>query len=169
MDARRVIKFRFSIFIMCMLVGVLSLSASASAHDYQLGPLRIDHPWATATPKGAKVGVGYMKISNDGPQPDRLTAMTSPASRTVTLHASVKEGDVVRMRLLDKGLEIRPGETVELRPAGTHVMFEGLNAPLVAGVRVKGTLVFEKAGSIEVEYAVKPLGSKAPAPAAHTH
>ena len=89
----------------------------------------------------------------------------------MTLHDSVKEGDVVKMRKLEKGIEIKPGETVELKPEGAHVMFEGLRAPLVEAGRVEGILVFEKAGSIVVDYAIEPMGTKAPpaAPAAHMH
>ena len=139
------------------------------AHDYRIGSLRIDHPWATATPHGAKVGAGYITIVNEGSQADRLIAVTSPAARKVTIHSSVKEGDVVKMRALDKGLEIKPGETVEMKPNSAHVMFEGLAWPLVAGTRAKATLTFEKAGSIDVEYAVQPLGTKASQPAAHSH
>jgi copper(I)-binding protein len=171
MDPARVINFRISSLILaaCMLIGAVSYSEIGNANDYRIGSLRIDRPWATATPQGAKVGVGYMKIINDGPQPDRLIAITSPVSRKTAIHTSVKEGDVVKMRLLDKGLEIKPGEAVELNPEGMHVMFEGLAEPLVAGARAKATLTFEKAGSIDVEYAIEPLGTKAPAPAAHTH
>jgi copper(I)-binding protein len=157
------------LFILCVCMALLP--GSASAHDYRIGSLVIDHPWAIATPKGAKVGAGYMKITNNGTKPDRLIALTSPAARKVVIHGSVKEGDVVKMRALDKGLEIKPGETVELAPEGTHVMFEGLRAPLIEASRVKGRLVFEKAGSIDVDYAIEPMGTKAaPASApAHTH
>jgi copper(I)-binding protein len=171
MDTMGVISFRISRFVLaaCMLIGIVSHSAVGSAHDYRIGSLRIDHPWATATPQGAKVGVGYMKITNNGLQADRLIAITSPVSGKVAVHASVKEGDIVKMRLLDKGLEIKPGEAVELNPEGTHVMFEGLAGPLVAGARAKATLTFEKGGSIDVEYAVEPLGTKASEPAAHRH
>src|SRR4051812_40101544 len=121
-----------------LLLGISSLPFPASAHDYHLGTLHIDHPWAIATPNGAKVGAGYLKITNEGTQPDRLIAMTSPAARKVTLHGSVKEGDVIKMRMLDKGIEIKPGETVELSPEGTHVMFEDLRAPLLEAGRVQG-------------------------------
>lgn len=154
-----------------LLLGFCSLSGAAGAHDYRIGSLHIDHPWAIATPNGAKVGAGYLTITNEGTEPDRLVALTSPAARKVTLHGSMKEGDVVKMRTLDKGIEIKPGETVELKPEGAHVMFEGLRAPLLEAGRVQGTLVFEKAGSIDVDYAIEPMGTKAAAPAtaAHTH
>jgi copper(I)-binding protein len=154
-----------------VLAGALALPISAFAHDYRIGSLHIDHPWAIATPNGAKVGAGYLTITNEGTQPDRLIALTSPVARKVTLHGSVKEGDVVKMRTLEKGIEIKPGETVEMKPEGAHVMFEGLRAPLLEAGRVEGTLVFEKAGTIVVDYAIEPMGTKAPpAPAAaHLH
>ena len=161
---------RHSIFAFLVL-GICIFPGAASAHDYRIGSIHIDHPWAIATPNGAKVGAGYLKITNEGTQPDRLVALTSPAARKVTLHGSVKEGDVIKMRTLEKGIEIKPGETVELKPEGTHIMFEGLRAPLLEAGRVQGTLVFEKAGSIDVDYAIEPMGTKAApaAPAAHTH
>ena len=49
-----------------------------------------------------------------------------------------------------------PGATVTLAPQGTHVMFMGLDAPLVEGERVPAVLVFEKAGEVAVEFAVEP-------------
>ena len=111
-----------------MVLGV-AFPAPGHTHDYRIGSLRIDHPLAIATPKGAKVGAGYITIINDGSPADRLIAITSPAARKVTIHTSIKEGDVVEMRPLDKGLEIKPGETVEMKPNGAHVMFENLQAP----------------------------------------
>jgi periplasmic copper chaperone A len=152
-----------------MVLGV-AFPAPGHTHDYRIGSLRIDHPWAIATPKGAKVGAGYITIINDGSQADRLIAITSPAARKVTIHTSIKEGDVVKMRPLDKGLEIKPGETVEMKPNGAHVMFENLQAPLVEAARVQSTLVFEKAGSIDVDFTIEPMGTKTPSPPpAHKH
>jgi copper(I)-binding protein len=72
------------------------------------------------------------------------------------------------MRELAKGLEIKAGATVELKPGSYHVMFMGLKEPIKDGAPLKGTLVFERAGKIDVEYKVEPLGSKA-APEHHGH
>ncbi len=153
-----------------LLFGSLLVPGAARATDFRIGSLRIEQPWSVATPKGAKVGVGYMKITNEGAQADRLIGMTSPAARKVAMHDMVHEGDVMRMRQLENGLEIKPGETVELAPQGKHVMFEDLAAPLTEGDRVKSTLMFEKAGGIDVEFAVEALGTKMPAmPAMHKH
>jgi copper(I)-binding protein len=66
---------------------------------------------------------------------------------------------VMKMRSLPNGLEIKPGTSVDLKPGGYHLMFQKLQSPLKEGQTIKGTLVFEKAGSVEVEYKVMPIGS----------
>jgi periplasmic copper chaperone A len=155
---------RFAHFLFAL---TLFAATPGYAHDYRVGSLLIDHPWAIATPDGAQVGAGYLKVTNEGKEPDRLIALTSPAARKLTLHQSVREGDVAKMRPLDKGIEIKPGETVELKPEGMHIMFEGLKGPLIAASRVQGTLVFEKAGKIDVDYSVVPLGKKSSSDHSH--
>jgi copper(I)-binding protein len=72
------------------------------------------------------------------------------------------DGNVMRMRELDKGLEIPPGATVTLKPGGYHIMFMELKAPFAKDQRVPITLVFEKAGSINVDLAVAALGAQGP-------
>jgi copper(I)-binding protein len=66
---------------------------------------------------------------------------------------------VMRMRALAKGIEIGPGQTVALKPGSYHLMLIDLKEPLVKGQKIKGTLVFEKAGSIEVEYVIEAIGA----------
>ena len=58
------------------------------------------------------------------------------------------------------GLEIKPGDTVELKPGSLHVMFVGLKKPLAAGDHINATLVFEKAGTVNVEYEVRAMGAE---------
>lgn len=135
---------------------------------YRVGALIIESPWSRATPGGAKVGGGYMRISNGGTEPDRLIGGTVPVAARFELHEMSMQGDVARMRPLEQGLEIPPGRTVELKPGGSHAMFVDLKQPLKAGDTLKGTLVFEKAGTVAVEYAVRPLGSTGAA-AGHHH
>ena len=49
------------------------------AHDFKLGALRIDHPYATPTPPGATTGAAYVRgIRNTGEQPDRLVGARTP-------------------------------------------------------------------------------------------
>lgn len=142
-----------------LLAAVFALATvSASAHEYKAGSLEIKHPWARATPKGATVAGGYLKIVNTGDAADRLVGGSTPAAGKFEIHEMSMDGGVMKMRPLPKGLEIKPGQTVELKPGSYHLMFVGLKEPFEQGKRVKGTLQFEKAGTVEVEYAVEAMG-----------
>jgi copper(I)-binding protein len=145
--------------IIIALAALLALLTGASAHDYKLGSLHIVHPWARATPKGASVGGGYMKITNNGTVADRLVGGSSPVAGRFEIHEMSVEQGVMRMRLLREGLEIKPGQTVELKPGSFHVMLIDLKQPIREKERFKGTLIFEKAGTVEVEYAVEAVGA----------
>jgi copper(I)-binding protein len=65
----------------------------------------------------------------------------------------------MKMRELKNGLDIAPGATVELKPGSYHVMLMNLTKPLAKGERVKGTLMFEKAGKVDVEFVVESIGA----------
>ena len=142
------------------------LAPAAQADDYKLGPLQIDRPWTRATPGGAQTGGGFLNLVNTGGTPDRLVSARSPAADKVEIHEMKMEGSIMRMRELDKGLELPAGGTVELKPGGYHLMFMGLKAPFAAKSRVPLTLVFEKAGTIDVELDVEAMGGAQPA---HRH
>lgn len=148
------------------MLGMLAMPAVAA--DYDVGAMHIEQPWARATPNGASVGGGYMKITNRGTAPDRMTCVSVEIAARCEVHTMVMaEGGVMQMRPVAGGLEIKPGETVELKPGSLHVMFIDLKQGLQAGREVKATLKFEKAGPVDVQYAVQPIG--APGPAAPMH
>ena len=134
----------------------------AAAHDYKLGTLEIATPWTRATAPTAKAGGGFMTITNKGTTADRLVAARSNVSAKVQIHEMKMDGSVMRMRELEKGLEIPPGATVALKPGGFHIMFMELKAPFAVNGKVPLTLVFEKAGSIDVEMTVEAMGAGAP-------
>jgi hypothetical protein len=79
------------------------------------------------------------------------------------------EQGIAKMRPVQGGLEIKPGETVELKPGSFHAMLMGLKQQLQKGQKVKGTLEFEKAGKVEIEYAVEAVGATSPASSGHQH
>jgi copper(I)-binding protein len=146
------------------LVGLLValLPAVAAAHDYKLGALEISQPWARATASTAPTGGGYLTITNKGTTPDRLVSASSPAADRVQIHEMKMDGNIMRMREVEHGLEIPPGATVKLAPGGLHLMMMGLKGPLKQGTQVPLTLTFEKAGRIDVELAVGSMGAAQP-------
>lgn len=136
-------------------------TAAAHAEDYKAGTLKIEAPWTRATPVGSKVAGGFMKIENTGKEADRLIGGSAMVAGKFEVHEMAMVDNVMKMRELPKGLEIAPGKSVELKPGSFHVMFIDLNGTLKEGDKVKGTLKFEKAGTVEVEYAVRAMGAQA--------
>jgi periplasmic copper chaperone A len=135
------------------------LATGVSALEYKLGSLEIGHPWSRATPKGATVAAGYMTITNKGTSADRLVGVSSPAAGNAEIHEMSMDNGVMKMRPLANGVEIKPAATVELKPSSYHVMFVGIRQPFQQGTRVKGTLTFEKAGPVDVEFVVEAPGA----------
>lgn len=135
----------------------------AFAQDYKVGSLEIVNPWTRATPPSAQSGGGFLTITNKGTTPDRLVAVRSTASNKAEIHEMKMDGNVMRMRELEKGLEIPAGATVELKPGGYHLMFMELKAPFAKDAKIPATLVFEKAGSVDVELSVAAMGAASPA------
>ena len=137
-----------------MLVG----AQSVLAHEFKVGDLEIEHPWSRATPAGAKVAGGYFTIVNKGSTADRLLSISSDISEKAELHEmGVKDG-VMTMRPVSGGLEVPAGGKVALAPGGYHLMFVGLKRQPKQGEKFAATLTFEKAGTVDVEFAVEGMG-----------
>lgn len=140
---------------------VLWTPIATLAHDYESAGIKVAHPWARATPGGAKVGAAYGEISAKDGASDVLIAATSPAADRVEIHTHSMDGGVMKMRKIDK-LPIAGGKTVLLKPSGDHIMLFDLKKPLEEGERLPITLVFEKAGEIKIEATIESVGAKGP-------
>jgi copper(I)-binding protein len=134
-------------------------SATSGVATFRLGDLTVTSPWTRATPGGSKIAGGYLKITNNGNSADRFVGATSDVSDRVEIHEMSISDGVMKMRPLPNGLEIKPGETVELKSGGYHLMFMDLKQPLKPGDTFKATLQFEKAGPLEVNFNVNALGA----------
>ena len=122
-------------------------------------PVKIEDPWARATPPGAKIGAAYMKISSDAG--DRLVGASSSAAARVELHVTEKKGDVLRMRQV-KAYDIPPRGGFALSPGGAHLMLVDIKAPFKEGERIPLVLKFARAGEVRTELQVQAIGGSAP-------
>lgn len=138
-------------------VALAALAGSALAHEYTLGNLEIDHPHARATMPNAPVAGGYMTIRNTGDAPDVLVGGTASFAGMVQIHEMTMDGEVMKMRPVEGGLEIPAGGEVVLEPGGYHVMFIGLKEPLREGDKRAVRLEFRDAGAIDVEFNVEAM------------
>ena len=140
-----------------LLVGI----GVATAHEFTAGGVTVTHPWARATPGGAKVGGAYLEMKAAKGKGDRLIAVRSAVAGSAELHTHIMDGGIARMRRVD-AIAVPGGKSVILKPSGHHLMLMDLKGPLKEGDLLKFTLVFEKAGEIEVEATVEPIGAMGP-------
>ena len=148
-----------------ILVGIL-WSHAAQASEFKAGDLVITSPWMRATPEGAKVGGGFMVLTNTGNEDDRLIGAAADVSGSVEIHERGMLNGVLMWRPSNQGIPIEAGSSVTLRLFTHHqLVFTDLKQPLVAGQKIKGLLRFQRAGEVEIEYEVVPLGAKGPAQA----
>jgi hypothetical protein len=153
--------FRGAFLALCAAVS----SPIVLAHSYEVGAIKVGHPWARPTVAGQTAGGGYLKLKNSGKTADRLVSVSSAAAERVELHTMKLDGDVMRMRQLD-AIELPPGASVVLEPGGDHLMLLGLKAPLELGRSIPLKLTFEKAGDVMVEVKVEKAPASKTAPAA---
>ena len=145
------------LFSLAIAVGFASV---AQAADIQIGDLAIHQPSARQSPKGADVGAAFMVIENGGKNADRLIAATAENADHVEIHEMSMTDGVMEMRELPEGLEIAAGGKVELKPGSYHLMLMGLKQPIAAGAVIKGTLTFERAGKVSVDFVTPPAAAR---------
>ncbi len=149
---------RLGVIAFCLML-LFAMSQPLLAHEFKLGDLEIKHPWSRATPQGAKVAAGYLVIGNTGAEADRLvSATTEIAGRTEIHEMAVDAAGVMTMRPLPNGLAIPAGGEASLEPGSIHMMFLDLKRQIKEGETFPGTLTFEKAGTVNVEFAVEAMG-----------
>lgn len=123
--------------------------------------IAIHAPWIRQPPPSARVAAGYMRIDNPGRDADRLLEVETGAAGRVEIHEMEEVDGVMRMRELEGGLDVPAAGQVELEPGGYHLMLVEPREGLEAGEEVDATLVFERAGRLEVTFEVRPPGAGA--------
>lgn len=140
-------------------LGAMLLPSLAVAHGFKTSTIEIIHPFFRATPPGAKTGAGYVIVKNNGTEADKLIGMETEAAKRVTFHQTVTENGMAKMIPIEGGLEIPAGGEYRLGLDGSHAMLEGLTAPIGLGQLITGTLIFEKAGRVDIDFEVEPAGT----------
>ncbi len=135
-------------------------SGAAPETTIKVGEITISDPWIKEPPPNAQVSGGYMSITNNGKEADRLIAVSIPLSDKTEVHEMAIENDVMRMRELADGLEIKPGETAVLKPGSFHIMFMKLNGKITEGDKITGDITFEKAGKTAITFTVRKVTSQ---------
>jgi copper(I)-binding protein len=113
---------------------LLVLGCAANAHS--AGRLMVEQAWIRAAPPGAMMLAGYATLRNTGGAPVLVNGASSPDFGDVSLHESVNQNGVERMRPLGD-VVIAPGASVTFAPGGKHFMLMDAKRELKPGDNVK--------------------------------
>lgn len=122
------------------------------------GSIEIRQPWARSSSASDSEAGGFFTLTNTGQVPDRLIAASSPVAQSTELHAIRVAGSKIAMGAVENGISIHWGSTVTFQPRGYHLLMTGLSKPLAVGETIDVTLVFEKAGNIDLKFKVEEPG-----------
>jgi periplasmic copper chaperone A len=99
----------------------------------------ITDAWVRGTVPGQKGTGAFMQLTSAADT--TLVGVASPAAKVAQIHEMAQEGNVMRMRAVDK-LALQAGKAIELKPGGYHVMLMDLVQPLREGESIPVTLTF---------------------------
>jgi periplasmic copper chaperone A len=142
---------------------VLLLCLALASGAFADGPLKVQSAWARASLTGASNGIAYAMLVNEGSAPARVVGGSTPVAAHVEFHLHAMSGGMMTMQQLE-AIEVKPGETVVLKPGGLHVMLVGLKQRLQQGASFPLTLKLADGSSIAVEVKVLAPAAMGPTP-----
>lgn len=165
---------RILAFVSILLVLALAFSACSSgskaglsAENVWARPAKMmamnDASGASDSMGGDMAGMGhggansaiYMTLKNGTDAADRLVSAQADVAKTIEIHETVMNGDVMQMQPVAGGLEVPAKGQVELKPGGYHVMLIGLTRDLNEGEKFPVTLTFASGATLKLEAEVK--------------
>lgn len=109
-------------------------------HGQSQAQIEVSSAWARPTVEGQSGTGAFMRLlSRDGA---RVVGASSELAGVVEIHEMVMQGNVMRMRPI-AGLDLPPGDVVDLKPGGHHMMLMDLKRPLKNGEKIKVDLRVE--------------------------
>jgi copper(I)-binding protein len=119
---------------------------AATAHAE--GKLGVYDAWIRAAPPGVTMMAGYATLKNSGDTPISVLTVQSDAFRQSSIHETIVERGVARMRELPR-IDLAGGATIEMKPGGAHLMLSEPRHPILVGDKVH--MVFLLADGTRVE------------------
>lgn len=149
-----------------MKLKALALIAALACGSSYAQTVEVKDAWVRTSVPGQKATGAFMKIT--AKEGAKLVGGSSPLAGVTEVHEMKMEGDIMKMRAVQGGLDLPAGKTVELKPGGYHVMLLDLKTALPRDSTVPLTLVFKDARGVESKVELKvPVAAIAPgAPAA---
>lgn len=149
---RPVRSFEIVAAVMLTAGGIYAFAEKGETND---GTISVREAWARPTLGKIANSDAYLKITNAGLRSDTLLSVGGSAAEKIELHEHIHDGNTMRMRKIDKGLEIAAGTTKNLEPGGHHITLIGVAAPLNEGGKIALKLEFEHAGEISIDVPIR--------------
>lgn len=137
-------------------------AGAALAHGVKTRTLELIHPYVVETKAGDTTAGVFLTIESRSRMGDRLTGATSPMATSVELHEPEPAGTAEGSRRI-ASIAIGPKGRVDLKRSGPHLRLIGITKPFAPWETFPLTLIFERAGRIEVEVLVEEDLGPAPA------
>jgi copper(I)-binding protein len=144
-DRRRLCSRAPAAFAACVLGWPVS---GASAHEYGVGKIKIEHPWLRAPRDGETSAQLFMLVANAADWPDRLIAVKSANVGSADFHIAP------HFAVREDAIYLPPLSKVTLAPGGSYVRLVDISKINPVGWGFEVTLVFEKAGEVTIDAAV---------------
>lgn len=129
-------------------LGVVGVSSSAGAHEYEVGKLVVEHPWLRAPADGQVNASFFAFLHNNGDTPDKLIAVKVEKFGKAVIHGDAKD------LTLEAPVVLPPKTKITLAPGGAYVALLDAKKHLEVGWGLEMTLVFEKAGEVVIDAAI---------------
>lgn len=133
---------------LCLAACLLGTPLLAAAHEYFLLGFTLIHPWADPTEPGVQSAPVYFKLDSVN-APDRLLKVVTPYAEAVELRG---DGNAAAQALAS--IDIAPGSSLDFGADRPHLLLQGLKVPLQWGRSYQMTMMFEKAGPVQVMVSV---------------
>jgi len=133
---------------------LLTAASMALAGPDRQQMLEILEPRAPAMTDAKTIHVPvYMTIKNRGERDERLLAARTPYADKVEL-IELRQAIGMQLPMAADELLVASGASVELNPDGPRLLLSGVKQPLRASDMFPMTLIFERAGAIDIEVTV---------------
>jgi copper(I)-binding protein len=128
--------------------------------DLTVSDLIVSAAWARPSVPGQDIAAVYLTIKSA--EGATLIGVRSGAAGVVQIHDMTMDGNVMRMRELDR-LPLPAGQAVRLQPGGAHLMMLGLKEALKPGDRVRLSLsLLDRSGAKSVASVDVPVRAAPP-------
>ena len=140
---------------LALAAAALLFATGAQAHSHKVKSLEIVHPWCIETNDTASPVSVFMTIKNSG-RPDRLLRATTSIAGKAELRTAGADKAVSSVGVATRG-------ATDLKRDGPHIALSDVRKQLAPYDSFLMTLVFERAGKVEVEVMVEEASVLAPA------